>query len=506
MRTATILMSASAAAKILGYIRDMILIGQFGQSALTDAYYAAFTLPDLFYWLIVGGAMGPVFIPVLSSYLAKGRVKESWQIVNSILNLVLLVMAVGLILAFCFTEKILTVLVAGFAGETLLLTVKMTRVMLLQALFMALGGLTMGVLNAHEHYLSSAVASVGYNLGIILIGVVLAEPLGIVGFAWAVTGAAGLYLLIQLPALFRLGFRYRLTLSLHHQGVQKILHLLGPILLGLSVNQINYLVTQRLASGLDAGMLTALRMAQRLMQLPVGIFAINIAVALFAGMTKKAACGDGTGFKKDLHKGIRNIIFITLPASFGLVAIGEPLIGAMYGRGVFTVQDLRQTNLLLTVYCLGLVAYSLQHLINRSFYALQDTRTPMLAGMYTVLVNIVCSLWLIRPLAQIGLALAYVIAGFFNLLLTLALLRRKIGHFGGRLMIKSFWQSFFCAFVMFLAVVFSLKWLDSIGLTGAVSLYWLVKVVVGIAAGAGSFYFLARWLKMPEISWLLGKK
>ena len=498
VQTASILMMASLASRLLGYVRDIVLVAYFGQSVLTDAYYAAFTLPDFLYGLVVGGALGPVFIPVFSGYLAKGEEGEGHLGANSAINLVALAMLGGMGVGFWLAPQLMAVLVPGFAPEVTALAVRMTRIMLLQAFFMALSGLAMGILNSYGQYGPSALGSVMYNLGTVVLGMILTPCWGIEGFAIAVVGGSAAYFFVQVPALRRTAWRWRPELDWHHAGVRKIRQMLGPILLGFSVNQLNVLVSQNLASTLAGGMLTALRMAQRMMQLPIGIFAINIAIAIFTTMTRQAASGDDNGYKATFKQGLEAIWLLALPAAAGLIALRLPLSGLLYGVGQNSQQMVQTTADLLIVYALGLVAYASLHLLNRAFYALQDTKTPMLIGIAAVGVNIVLSLLWRPSLQQYGLAAAYTAAGLVNMVLLLILLYKRIGSFGGRSLLRTLLTGASCSLAMLLIVQGLLLVLSYGGLDLWSKGGQLLAIVLGLAAGVLSYGFLLqKWGGYP---------
>ena len=274
--------------------------------------------------------------------------------------------------------------------------------------------------------------------------------------------------------------------------------MLGPILLGFSVNQLNVLVSQNLASTLTGGMLTALRMAQRMMQLPIGIFAINIAIAIFTTMTRQAASGDDSGYKATFRQGLEAIWLLSLPAAAGLVALRLPLSGLLYGVGQNSRQMVEATAALLVVYALGLAAYASLHLLNRAFYALQDTKTPMLIGILAVGVNILLSL-LWRPGGQqYGLAAAYTAAGIVNMLLLLALLYRRIGPFGGQGLLKTLLVGTACSLAMLGIVRLLLMLLELGGLDPWSKVGQLIEVALGLAAGVFSYaVFLQKFGGYP---------
>lgn len=495
-QAAVLLMAATFISRLLGYLRDVVLFAYFGQGSLTDAYYAAFTLPDFLYLLLVGSALGPVFIPIFSSYLAKKQETEAWRVANSIWNVVICFMFFGLLLAFYFAPQLICLLAPGFAPETAVLAVELTRIMLPQAFFLALAGIGMGILHSYNNYLTPSIGSITYNVAILLVSLFLLPYWGIHGFAFGVTVGAFCYFLVELPALYQTGWRWQPFLSFRHPGVQEIFHRLLPVLLGLSVNQINLWVSQHLASYFAPGMLSALRLAQRLMQLPISLFAISIAVALFANMSRTAAIQDHAGFRRYFQQGVCSTIFLSLPATGGLIALGKPLLTLFYQQGAFSSQDVAVTYQILIFYCLGLAAYGLQQMLNRAFYAQGDTATPVKAGALSVVVNIVLNLILCRFWTHLGLALAYTLTGFFQTGLLFLLLKRRQGSLGGHSFFVTTARSLGLTLVMMVVVaVFCTLTPD---LTHS---KWqlLCQVAIATTLGGGVYLLGAKWLHMPEL-------
>ncbi|MCR4441332.1 MAG: murein biosynthesis integral membrane protein MurJ [Peptococcaceae bacterium] len=496
-KAAGILMVAMVLSRIIGYVRDMVIYARFGQNNLTDAYNAAFSIPDFLYYLLVGGALSSAFIPVFSSYIATKRESDGWQVASTIFNIIIFLMLGGIVLGVAFTPALIRMLVPGFTPENMALTVKMTRIMFIQTFFMALNGISMGVLNSYHHFLAPAVGAVLYNLGIIVVGLLLSPYLGITGFAVGVVAGAALNFAVQLPALCKTGLRYRPVIDLKHPGVQKIAALILPVLIGLSVTHFNLFVNQNLGSTLPAGMISALRAAQRIMQLPIGVFAIAIAVAVFPTLTGQAARREKEEFKKTMSLGVRTIIFITLPSAVGLIALRVPIIRLLFQQGRFTPEDTAATAYAMLFYCVGLFAYSSIQLLNRVFYALQDTRTPVAVGIFTIVINIVLNFSLIKPLGHGGLAFAYSLAGIVNMIGLLLILRKRIGSIDGRRMFFSFLQTLGISVLMGLAAygtsLYAARLVDTAAKTGQ-----LVQVGAGVATGTAVFVFLALLFKMEE--------
>lgn len=496
-KAAGMLMVAMILSRMIGYVRDMVIYARFGQNNFTDAYNAAFSIPDFLYYLLVGGALSSAFIPVFSSLIATKKEKEGWIVASTIFNIIIILMLFGIALGIIFAPALIHILVPGFTPENMELTVKMTRIMFVQTFFMALNGISMGILNSYQHFLAPAVGAVLYNLGIIIFGLILSPYIGIMGFAVGVVAGAILNFCVQLPALWKIGLRYRPIIDLKHPGVQKIGTLILPVLIGLSVTHINLFVNQNLGSTLPEGMISALRAAQRIMQLPIGVFAIAIAVAVFPTLTGHAARGEKTEFKSTMSLGVRTIVFITLPSSIGLIALREPIVRLLFEQGRFTPEDTQATAYALFFYCIGLFAYSAIQLLNRVFYSLQDTKTPVTVGIFTIVINIALNFLLIRNLAHGGLALAYSLAGIVNMAGLLYILRKRIGSIDGRRIASSFLKTLGISVIMGLAVYQMAALVEryiGVGLkTGQI-----IQVLAGVAVGSAIFIGLAFAFKMEE--------
>lgn len=503
---ANIIMITMVFSRILGFVRDIIIYVQFGQNSYTDAYNAAFSIPDFLYMLLVGGALSSAFIPVFSSYIAKNQEEEGWQVVSIVFNWIMCFLVIGVTLGIIFTPTLVNILVPGFDEATLNLTVILTRIMFIQVIFMSLSGISTGILHSHKIFVPSAVGSLIYNVGIILGGVVLAAPIeaafpgfGIAGFSIGVVLGALLNFLIQLPALLRIGMKYTFSFDYKHPGVKTLIALIVPVFFGLAVSEINLFVNQNLASQLGEGMVAALKSAQRLMQLPISIFGISVAVAFFPTMTGYAAQNDMPAFKNSVMMSLRSVIFITIPAAFGLAALREPIIRFMFefSTGAFTSESTENTAYALLFYTFGIFAYSGIHVLSRAFYSLQDTRTPVMAAVFSLFVNIALSLLLIDVLYQGGLALAYSMAGIYNLVILLILLQRKIGHIGlkdlGISTLKMIGASLAMALVVNMIVVLFEAYLpmDS-------KIWQSIELIVTIGIAAVIYAIITLTLKMPE--------
>lgn len=497
VRAAGFLMLTMVVSRLLGYIRDIVIYTQFGQGSLTDAYNAAFSIPDFLYMLLVGGALSSAFIPVFSSYIATGKSEEGWRVASIIFNAIMVLLLVGIGIGLVFTPQLVRLLVPKLSPAAIELTIKLTRIMFAQTFFMAMNGIAMGILNSHKHFTSPAVGSVLYNLMIIVVGWALSVRWGIMGFSIGVVVGAVVNFAVQIPALVRFGLHYEFNFDLTHPGVRKVMHLMLPVLIGLSVTQFNLFVSQNLASGLAEGMISALRTAQRLMQVPIGVFGIAVAVAVFPTLSEQSARQETADFKRTVSLGVRTVIFLTLPAAVGLVVLRVPIVQALFEQGKFDRFATLATADALLYYALGLFAYSAIQVLNRVFYSIQDTKTPVAVGVTTIFLNIYLNFALIGSLGHRGLALAYSLAGIFNFLVLLLLFRRRLGKIGARHLLTSFLKTLFASVAMGAVAFFTVDFLRAV-LTFSVKLNQLVSVTGGILAGVLVFGALTLWMRMEE--------
>lgn len=502
VRAAGFLMLTMVMSRILGYVRDVVIYTRFGQGSLTDAYNAAFSIPDFLYMLLVGGALSSAFIPVFSSYIAKGKQDEGWRVASIIFNSIMVLVLVGIGIGLIFTSQLVHLLVPKLSTEAIDLTIKLTRVMFAQTFFMAMNGIAMGILNSHKHFTSPAIGSVLYNLAIIVVGWVLSIRWGIMGFSIGVVVGAIVNFAVQIPSLIRYGLRYELSFDLSEPGVRRIMQLMLPVLIGLSVTQFNLFISQNLASGLAEGMISALRTAQRLMQVPIGVFGIAVAVAVFPTLSEQSARKEIAEFKRTVSIGVRTVIFLTLPAAFGLIVLRVPIVQALFEQGKFDRYDTLATAEALLFYSLGLFAYSAIQVLNRVFYSIQDTRTPVAIGVITIIFNIILSFVLVNYLGHGGLALAYSIAGIFNMITLLFMVKLRLGNIDGRLMLTSFLKTLFASLAMALAAGFTVSFLQPF-LTFPVKVNQLITVISGIGIGVLVFGGLALWMRMEEAQMVL---
>jgi putative peptidoglycan lipid II flippase len=421
-----ILTIAALASRLLGWVRLLVIGSQFGASRELDAYFAAFRIPDAIFQLVVAGALSAALIPVFSSYRAREQEQEAWRLASSVINLVVIALA-GLSLIMAILAPVLVPVVApGFDAPTTELTIRMTRVMLLSPVLIGMGAVVSGILNSYERFAVPALAPLAYNLAIILAAIFLAPIMGVEGLAVGVAVGSLAHLAIQLPALGRVGQRYDLTIGLSHPGVRQVLKLMGPRTLGLAAGQLNFIVSTVLASGLPEGSLTAYNYAFQLSQIPVGVLGVSVAVALFPTLSRDAALGRVPEIRRQVAGSLRILVFLAAPLTAAMIVLAGPIASVFFQYGLFTERSAERTAGALVFFAIGLTGHIVVHVLTRAFYAMQDTRTPVLWAIIAVAINVPLMVWLVGPMGVEGLALALSISALLEVVGLLWALHRRI--------------------------------------------------------------------------------
>lgn len=441
-QAAGVLVLGFVLSRLLGLLRDAILAAIFGGGFAFEAYVAAARPPETLFFVVAGGALGSAFIPTFTSYLEQGERQEAWHLANAAITLMALIMAaLAGLAAICARPIVAEVLAPQFEPQKQALAADLMRIMMLSPVIFSVSGLLMGILNAHQRFLLPALAPALYNLGIIFGALFLSPLMGVYGLAWGVVIGALMHLLIQVPGLAALHMPYRPVLDVHHAGVREVARLMGPRVLGLAVVQVNFWVNIALASGMVEGSVAALTRAWVVMLLPQGIIAQSVANAVFPTFSIHAARGERDRLRIALGEVLRMVLFLAIPASVGLIVLRLPIVRLLFERGAFTPEDSTATAWALLFYGLGLVAHSLVEIVTRAFYALHDTRTPVLVGTGAMILNVLLSLTLIRWIGYptslaygsfAGLALANTLATTLEGLTLLWLIRQRVGGLEGR--------------------------------------------------------------------------
>lgn len=420
MTVAAILLAFSTfASRILGYLRDVIIATTLGASAETDAYYAAFGLPDLLVYFLAGGALSIAFVPIFQRLQAQRGDAAAWALFRNIGTTGTLLFGVGLFFGYLYTPQIVSLLVPAFSEAQHALTVRLTRVILPTPVFFFLGGLLGATEIAAKRFRSTALAPLVYNACIILGGLLLAPWLGVEGFSWgvlagAVLGPFGTHLFFA-----RKHVDLRPYLRLTDVELRRYLWVALPLMLGVSLTTVDEWIGRFFASGLAEGSISWLNNARRLMLFPIALLGQAIGQAALPFLSSLANDGDDEGLHAALSRALASTALLSVAVAMGLAALSGVAAGLVYGYGAYGDTDVAATGALLAGFCLAIPAWSLQAVAARGFYARSHTWTPMLASTVAVLAAIPLYYALQERFDVLGLALAAgaAITGQYALLL-----------------------------------------------------------------------------------------
>ncbi len=506
-RASGVVGAATLVSRILGYARDMIVASLFGAGLTADAFLLAFSIPNLLRRLFAEGTLSTAFVPVYSAFLAQEGRAAADRLAASTFKMLLFILTALSFAGILLAPVLVRLMAFGWTDmpEKLALCVTLMRIMFPYVIFVGLVALCMGILNVLHHFAAPALSPAFLNIGMI----------GAVGGAWwfsdnpAVQArwlAAGvvlggmLQLVIQLPVLARKQVRL-IQPGLWHPGLKRIAMLMGPVLFGAAVYQINSLVVRLLASSLPQGSVAYLYYADRLVQFPLGVFGIAVATAVLPALSHHAATGASEELKHTFSYALRFVLFITLPAMLGIIVLREPIIRLLFERGAFDAYATRLTAGTLLYYGLGLWAFAAERIVLNTFYALQDTHTPVRIGIFVMAVHLLLCIVLLKPMQHDGLALALSLSSSVNAALLVRALRRRLGALGWRQIAWAAARSGLCAALMGLAVWVLAQW--RLAAPGASRTALAGHLVLCIGAGVLIYGGLARVCRLSELTDLL---
>ncbi|MEX2446149.1 MAG: murein biosynthesis integral membrane protein MurJ [Dehalococcoidia bacterium] len=494
MNAAMIVAAGFLLSRVLGLLRSVAIAHAFGTDPELSAYWVAFRLPDLVFQLLAGATLSAAFIPTFSRERMERGEAAAWRLASSVLHLISIATAVAAAAAFFLAPVIVPWLAPGLGeatgreDELMAQAVSLTRLMLLSPLFFGVSGMLTGILNGRQHFIAPAIAPLIYNLGIIAGALLLAEPLGVYGLAWGVVAGSAGHLLVQVPALARVGMRWTPALDWRGPGVREVLRLMGPRIVGLAAAQVNFIALMFFASFVSDEAISAMNYAFLLVMLPVGVIGMAISTAVFPTLAEQAAARQTARLRRAITRALRVILLLAIPASAGLALLAEPVVRLLLERGAFDEPATQLVAGVLVVYAFGVFALSGVEIVSRGFYALADTRTPVAAAVVTMVLNVALAALLVGPFGLRGLAAAAATAAALEFGLLLWALHRRIGGLDARGLRRSVTSTVLATLVM-TAVVLGTRWaLAQAGLAAETTMTALA--VLAMCGGAGALVFL----------------
>ncbi|MDI6630859.1 MAG: murein biosynthesis integral membrane protein MurJ [Bacillota bacterium] len=499
-RATVLILALSLLSRLLGLGREMAIAYGFGTTGTADAFFVAYTIPYVFYG-VVGVALTTVIVPVFADYAAAGRREEAWRVLSLVINVSFAVMAVLALLGAAGSPFIARTLGAGFPPETMELAADLTAVMMPAIIFMTIAGIFAGILNANQVFGPPALGPATMNVMIIAGALVGAGWWGVYGLAAGAVAGATAFALVQLPALRYVGFRYSLSFDLRHPEVRRVVALMLPVILASGIMQLYTLIDWRLASGLAEGSIAALNYANKLMNLPQGLFVTAVTTAIFPTLSRLIAEERRADMAAALQRAVKVVLLLGIPGAVGLILLREPIVTLLFERGAFDARATGMTASALLFYAVGLAGLCLNLPLTRGFFAMKDTRTPLLIAGFTVVVKLALSLMLVRVLQHAGLALATSLTVLLNMFILSLLLRRRLPELFDRAFFRFVAGTAAAAAVMGVGVFMLDAFLAARLAAGSLAL--MVRVGLDIAAGALLFGAAGLVLRLDELGYIL---
>ena len=497
--TALVLMLIILTSKITGFFRDIVLAQTFGAGEITDAYLTALNIPVVLFDGI-SAALGTTFIPIYFKIKSSKGQEEVNKFTSNILNIVILVSLVFVLLGVIFAPYIVKIFAVGFKGDVFDLTVNYSKILIFSMVFIAINGLISSYLVASGNVYISGAITIPFNI-FVIIAIIFASVTESYVMVYGTLIAYIAQLLFQLPLLIKKGYKHRLTVNLRDENIRQILFLVIPVFIGSYINQINAVVNRTLASTLDSGSITALNYANKLNMFAVGVIAVAISTIMYPILSKLASEGNKKLFKINISKSINMIVIIMLPIMVVMTTFSKEIVKVLFEEGSFNSHDTYLTSTALFFYSIGILSYGLKELLAKSFYSLQDTKTPVRNATISVVINIVFSIILVNIMGIGGLALASSISATVTTMLLLISLRKKIGKIGFSYILKTFIKGAIASIVMYIIMRIAYNYIFIYGSRFAlesrkfIAFNCFISVILGM-----STYLIVVWaLKVKEV-------
>ncbi len=489
----------SVLSRLLGLVRDRLLASNFGAGQVLDAYYAAFKIPDFFFNLLVLGAISAAFIPVYIKIKQKD-VTQALNLSSALINALSLLLLIIGVVCFIAAPQLVSILTPGFNNETMALTITFTRIMLLAMVIFGVSNVLGSLLQAERKFVSFAAAALGYNLGIIL-GIILIVPLyGPIGLPIGVVFGSLLHLLIQIPEVRKIGFKFKIILWQSWLDLKNVSRLIMGRTVGLAASSLEQVITAGFISTMSVGSLAAYNLALNLQSFPINVFGVSLAVAIFPVISEAAALNNHEECATHFKQGIRRILFFVLPLAILFLVLRAQIVRVVLGAGMFDWDDTIRTANILGFLALAMISDSLLPLTARTFYAFHDTKTPAATAVISVIVNVILLISL-RSFGLTGVGIAYLISRLVNIGLLFSYLGKRLNSLG---------LDYIMAGVKVFVPIALVSGAATYGMLHVLAplvdmkTFWGIFVQGGVAGlvGVASYLILTTWAKLPEVDFM----
>ena len=495
-KTAVSLMFVTLLAKVLGFVRELVLASSYGASSYSDAYLAALNIHNVIF-SIIGVGLSTTFIPVYYDVIREKGEACSEKFINNVFNIVAVMCIILAISGYIFSDYLVKVFAIGFKGDTFNLAVDFTQIFIVGIISIGFSNVITAYLQIKGNFVIPGIITIPCNL-IIVVSMILSLRYGVYVMAYGTLIGTISQFIIQIPFACKEGLRIRLYINLKDEYIKKMIYLICPVIIGVAVNQINIMVDKTIASTLVEGSISALNYSNRLNLFVTGLFISSISVVIYPMLSKLSSEDNKEKFRRSVVQSINSVILLVVPISIGAIVLATPIVKLLFQRGEFDARATSMTAIALIMYSIGMVAFGLRDILGKVFYALQDTKTPMINGAMAMIMNIVLNIILVKYLQLAGLALATSISAIVCIFLLFGSLKKKIGYFGQDKIIKTMIKSILSAVVMGIVTYFIYNMISN--LLGVGFIKEVISLVVSVGIGAVTYAILVVLLKVEEIN------
>lgn len=485
-KTALIIMIVTVISKSIGFLREITLSYFYGASNISDAYLISLTIPRVLF-VVIGAGIATTFIPIYSNILDEKDHESGDLFSNNLINHVILISTIFIIFVLFFTDFIINLFASGFKGDTLILARKFTQISVFAIYFNGLIYIFKSYLQVNNNFIIPSMIGLPFNI-IVISSIYISSKFNTYFLPIGIILAIASQLILVIIFAIKKGYKYEFVLNWKDKSFKKMFYLSLPVMLGTSVNQINLLVDRTLASRISIGGISALNYANRLNGFVQGVFVISIVSIIYPMLSKLAAGKKNKLFKEKLNLSIIIISLFVIPISIGSMIFSKQIITLLFARGAFELEAINMTSYSLFFYSIGMIGFGLRHLLSRSFYALQDTKTPMINAAIGMILNIILNLILSKYIGLGGLALATSISALVTALLMFITLRQKIGPFGLKNIMISVLKILFSSIIM--AYISKNIYLLSLNYLFSQNISLIFSIFIGVLIYSIIIYFL----------------
>lgn len=490
-----ILMMLTIVSMIIGFSKDLVLAFFFGASYITDAYIISLTIPQTIFGF-VGSAISTTFIPLYTSIGEENGIDNANKFTNNLMNVLLIISTFIVALVFQFTEQTVLIFASGFEDKTLQLAVNFTRISIFSIYFSGIIFLFTSYLQSKNRFISTGLMTVPLNI-VTIVSIFIGAKYNLNYLALGGIAATFFQLLLILIDIKKSDYSYKLYFNIKDKNIKKMLMLSIPAILGSSIYQINVLVDRTLASSISEGGISVLSYSNKITALIFAVLVVPIATVIYPNLSKMYANAKNQEFKSIIRESLSAINVLIIPSIVGILFFSNNIVSLLYGRGQFDANAISMTAGALTFYTIGIIGVSTREIFYRSFYAMQDTKTPLINASVSLLINILLNIILSKYMGLNGLALATSLSAILCSLLLIISLRKKIGPLGMKQISISFLKILFASLVMGLLAKLSFNYLTT-------SLSQNLSLIIAIGVGAVSYFVIIYFMKIEDVDVIVG--